>query len=162
MKNRITIESPWTSNKYVIRELDPAILSIFTKPETPEVKSVRLKIQDLQEDIDREIKRQEANGEKDESKIEALEAQLNSYVEKLNDLLKPDEKEIENRFKIVKYGLVEPKINSIDDYLDLGKDGTFVYSSIVALSQVPDNYADVIQSLFRQREYSSNKGDKNG
>ncbi|GIU71506.1 MAG: hypothetical protein KatS3mg003_0985 [Candidatus Nitrosocaldaceae archaeon] len=162
MKNRVTIESPWTNNKYVIRELDPAILSIFAKPETPEVKSIRLKIKDLQEDIDREIKRQEVQGVKDESKIEALEAQLNTYINKLNELLKPDEKEIENRFKIVKYGLIEPKINSIDDYLDLGKDGTFVYSSIVALSQIPDNYADVIQSLFRQGEHSSNKGGKNG
>ncbi len=94
--------------------------------------------------------------------MEALEEQLNSYIEKLNELLKPDEKEIENRFKILKYGLIDPKINSMDDYLDLGKDATFVYSSIVALSQVPENYADIIQSLFRQGEYTSIKGDKRG
>ncbi len=160
--NRITIESPWSKRKYIIRELDPAILSIFTKQESSEIKNLRLKISDIQEDIAREIQRQEASGEKDQSRLDALQAQLNSYLERLNELLKLDEKEIENRYKIVKYGLVEPRINSLDDFLDLGKDGTFVYSNIIALSQVPENYAEIIQSLFRQREYSSIKGDKSG
>ena len=159
---RQTIESPWTKKKYVIRELDPAILSIFTKQESIEVRNLRMKIAELQEDIEREEKRQEELGVRDEAKINAMQERLEQYTIKLNELLKPDEEEIENRFKIVKYGLVEPKINSIDDYLDLGKDATFVYSSIIALSQVPEDYADIINRLFRQGEHADTKGDKSG
>ncbi len=159
---RVTITSPWTNNKYIIRDLDPAILTIFTKPEPLEVKNLRLKIAEIEEDIRRELNIQESKGEKDQSKINALKAELNAYIEKLNALLKPDEQEIENRFKIVKYGLVEPKINTFDDYLDLGKDATFIYSNIIALSQVPENYAEIIEGLFREGKYTSIKGDKSG
>ncbi len=159
---RVTITSPWTNNKYIIRDLDPAILTIFTKPEPLEVKNLRLKIAEIEEDIRRELNIQESKGEKDQSKINALKAELNAYIEKLNAFLKPDEQEIENRFKIVKYGLVEPKINTFDDYLDLGKDATFIYSNIIALSQVPENYAEIIEGLFREGKYVSIKGDKSG
>ncbi len=159
---RITITSPWTDNKYIIRDLDPAILTIFAKPEPLEVKNLRLKIREIEEDIVRERKIQEEREEKDQSKINLLETERNVYIEKLNGLLKPDEQEIENRFKIVKYGLVEPKISTFDDYLNLGKDATFIYSNIIVLSQVPENYAEVIEGLFREGKYASIKSDKSG
>lgn len=156
------IESPWTKRKYVIRELDPAILSVFSKPETPEVKNLRMKIQETLEDLDSERKRQEKLGEKDQSKLDAIQAQLNKHYDELNKLARLDEKEIENRKKIMQYGLVQPKIKNDDDFLDLGKDATFIYSNIIILSQVPDDYGEVIQALFRQGQSSGPKGDKSG
>ncbi len=156
------IESPWTKRKYVIRELDPAILSVFSKPETPEVKALRLKIQETLEDISDESKRQEKLGEKDQSKLDAIQEQLNKRYDELNKLARLDEREIENRKKIIEYGLVQPKVKSDDDFLDLGKDATFLYSNIIILSQVPDDYGEVIQALFRQAQSSGTKGDKSG
>jgi len=160
--NHKTVESPWTHMKYVIRELDPAILSVFSKPETQEVKNVRIKIQDLLNDLESEKKRQEQKGEKDQSKLDAMQEQLNQYYEQIRLVSKLDEKEIENRRKIIQYGLVQPKIKNDDDFLDLGKDATFIYSNIVAMSEVPSDYADIIQGLFRQRQSASSKGDKSG
>jgi len=160
--NHKTIESPWTHMKYVIRELDPAILSVFSKPETQEVKNIRLKIQDVLDDLEREKKRQEQAGEKDQSKLDAIQEQLNQYYEQLRTVVRADEKELENRRKIIQYGLVQPKIKSDDDFLDLGKDATFIYSNIIAMSEVPEDYAEVIQSLFRQGQSAGSKGDKSG
>jgi len=158
--NHKTIESPWTERKYVIRELDPAILSVFSRPETQEVKNIRLKIQDALEDLNREERRQAQTCEKDQSKLDAIQSQLNSYYEELRKVSKVDEKEIENRKKIIQYGLVVPKIKTDDDFLDLGKDATFIYSNIVAMSEVPEDYAEVIQALFRQNKPSSDQSDK--
>ncbi len=160
--NHKVIESPWTERKYVIRELDPAILSVYSKPETPEVKNLRIKIQDLLGDIDEEKKKEDKIGQKDQSKLDAIQSQLNTYYDELRKISRVDEKEIDNRKKIVQYGLVSPKIKNDDDFLDLGKDATFIYSNIVALSEIPSDYAEVIQSLFRQAESSDNKGGKGG
>lgn len=162
LPNHKTIESPWTHAKYIIRELDPAILSVFSKPETQEVKNIRLKIQDLLNDLESEKKRQEQKGEKDQSKLDAIQAQLNQYYDQLGVIVKLDEKEIENRKKIIQYGLVQPKLKNDDDFLDLGKDATFIYSNIIAMSEVPSDYADIIQGLFRQGESASAKGGKGG
>lgn len=158
--NRKTIESPWTGRKYMIRELDPIILSVFSKPETQEARSIRVKIHDTLEDLDRERKRQVHTGEKDQAKLDAIHSQLNSYYEELRGIYKVDEKEIENRKKIVQYGLVQPKVKSDDDFLDLGKDATLIYSNIVTMSEVPSDYAEVIQSLFRKGQSDSTKGGK--
>lgn len=157
-----TIESPWTKRKYVIRELDPAILSVFSKPETQEIRNLRVKIQDKIEDLSSERERQKKLGQIDQTKIDAIQNDLNALYQELNKTAKLDEKEIENRRKIIQYGVVQPKIKSDDDFLDLGKDATFVYSNIVAMSQIPEDYAEVIQALFREGQSASSEGDKSG
>ena len=162
MNNHKTIESPWTKRKYVIRELDPAILSVFSKPESQEVRNLRIKIQDKIEDLNSERVRQEKLGQSDQSKIDSIQAELNAYYDELNKVAKLDEKEIENRKKIIQYGVVQPKVKSEDDFLDLGKDATFVYSSILSMSRVPEGYAEVIQALFRQGEPAGDQGGKSG
>lgn len=162
------IESPWTHAKYVIRELDPVILSIFsTRTETQEVKILRVKIQDVLEDLKVEENRQqqqqkEGEGKEDQSKLDAIQAQLQSYYNELQKLAPLDEKEFENRKKVVQFGLVQPKIKTDDDFLDLGKDVTFIYSNILVLSDTPKDYAEVIQALFRPRQSAGNKSDKGG
>lgn len=162
MNNHKTIESPWTKRKYVIRELDPAILSVFSKSESQEVRNLRVKIQDKIEDLNTERKRQEKLGQIDQGKMDVIQGDLNVLYQELNKTAKLDEKEIENRRKIIQYGVVQPKIKSDDDFLDLGKDATFVYSNIIAMSQVPEDYAEVIQALFRQGQSASAEGDKSG
>lgn len=158
------IESPWTKKKYIIRELDPAVLSIFSKPEGQDVKNIRIKISDVLEDLKAEENRQKEKkeGETDQSKIDAIHAQLQSYYDQIQKIVKLDEKDYENRKKIVQLGLVQPKIKSDDDFLDLGKDATFIYSNIVAMSQVSDDYADIIQGLFRQGQQANSAGAKSG
>ncbi|MEM2760496.1 MAG: hypothetical protein QXU32_06650 [Nitrososphaerales archaeon] len=157
-----TIESPWTRRKYVIRELDPTILAIFSRTDTPEVKNLRQKIQDKLDDIKREENRQKQLGENDSSKIDSMKVELQSYYEQVQKLMPMDEREYENRKKIVQYGLVQPKIKNEDDFLDLGKDASFLWASIVSLSEVPEDYAEVLQSLFRQGQSSLTKGGKDG
>jgi len=161
-QNHKTVESPWTKRKYVIRELDPAILGIFSKPDTPEVRGLRKRIEDKLEDIKREEKRQKETGQNDQSLLDAMKAELQSMYDKLQELRPLDEKEYENRKKIVQYGLVQPKLKNDDDYLDLGKDASFLWGAIIGISEVPSDYAEVLQSLFRQGQSDSKKGGNNG
>jgi hypothetical protein len=158
----VTIESPWSKRKYLIRELDPAILAIYSKPDTPEVKNLRKKIQDKLDDIKREENRQKQTAQYDQSIVDAMHNELESYYEQMQKLRPLDEKELENRKKVVQYGLVQPKIKTDDDYLDLGKDASFLWASIVSSSEVPSDYAEVIQALFRQGKPAGQKGGNNG
>jgi hypothetical protein len=156
------IESPWTKHSYIIRQLDPTILAIFSKTETQETKNLRQKIQDKLDDIKREENRQKQTGQKDESVLEAMQIELQKYYEQLNQLRPLDEKELENRKKIIQYGLVQPKIKSDDDFLDLGIDMSFVWASIVNFSSVPENYAEIMEALFRRKQSDDNKGGADG
>ncbi|MEM3085131.1 MAG: hypothetical protein QXP61_08610, partial [Nitrososphaerales archaeon] len=114
------------------------------------------------DDIKREENRQKQLGENDSSKIDSMKVELQSYYEQVQKLMPMDEREYENRKKIVQYGLVQPKIKNEDDFLDLGKDASFLWASIVSLSEVPEDYAEVLQSLFRQGQSSLTKGGKDG
>lgn len=160
--NHKTIESPWTKRTYVIRGLDPTILAVFSRKETQEVKSIRMKIQDKLEDIKREESRQKQAGSIDTSIIDAMQKELQSYYEEIQRLMPLDEKEYENRKKVVQYGLVQPKIKNDDDFLDLGNDASFIWASIINFSQVPDNFAEVMEGLFRRKQSDSNKGGNSG
>lgn len=161
--NHKTIESPWTKRAYVIRGLDPTILAVFSRKETQEVKSIRIKIQDKLEDIKREENRQKQTGQTDDTSIiDAMQKELQSYYEEIQKLMPLDEKEYENRKKVIQYGLVQPKIKNDDDFLDLGKDASFIWASIINFSQVPDNFAEVMEGLFRRRQPDNNKGGNSG
>lgn len=157
-----TIESPWTKRKYVIRELDPSILAIFSKPDTPEVKALRKKVQDKLDDIAREEKRQKELGKKDESILKAMKDELQKYYEEIQKVRPLDEKELDNRKKILQYGLVQPKLKSDDDVFDLGVDMTFLWASIISMSNVPDDYAEVIQACFQSQQSNDNRCGKGG
>lgn len=161
--NHKTIESPWTKRAYVIRGLDPTILAVFSRKETQEVKSIRIKIQDKLEDIKREENRQKQTGQTDDTSIiDAMQKELQSYYEEIQKLMPLDEKEYDNRKKVIQYGLVQPKIKNDDDFLDLGKDASFIWASIINFSQVPDNFAEVMEGLFRRRQPDNNKGGNSG
>lgn len=153
------IESPFTGAKFTIRELDPAILQAFSKPETMEIKTLRLKIQDVIDDIKTEEDRQQKLGTKDQETLDKMNAELEKYYSEITKLQALDEAEIKNRQKIIQYGTISPTIDTFEKYLDLGKDATWLYSNIVILSKVPDNYASVIESFFRPEQRDGTKDD---
>lgn len=145
------IESPFTQKKYKIRELDPFVLSIFSKPDTPEIKQLRIKIADLISDIELEQERQKKLKKEDPVKIKALEDKLNEYYIEVAKAKRLDGSELENRQKLLQFGIVEPKVNTIDDFLDLGIDGSFLWTAIVKKTKLPDNYNEVMDNFFRTK-----------
>ncbi len=160
--NHKIITSPWTKRTYVIRGLDPTILAVFSRQETQEVRNIRMKMNDVLEDIKAEENRQKQSGTKDESKLQALHERLQQYQADMQKLMPVDEKEIENRKNVVKNGLVKPKIKTDDDYLDLGVDASFLYASIIGASQIPEDFAEVIGGLFRQAQPADAQGGQSG
>jgi hypothetical protein len=159
MTNQITthktIESPFTKTKYTIRPLDLYILSTFSKPETPELKKLRQEISDRLGDLENEKELQLKTKKKDPQKLVAIEESLNKVYEKIAQEKKGDESEITNRQKVIEHGTVSPKIDSFDKFLDLGIDGTWLWSMIVNHSEVPANYQEVITELFQSGQQSS-------
>lgn len=153
--NHKIVESPFTKIKYTIRPLDLYILSTFSKPETPELKKLRLQITDQLDNLDNEKELQQKTGKKNPQKLVAIEEELNKVYEKIAQEKKGDESEIVNRQKIIEHGTVSPKIDSFDKFLDLGIDGTWLWTTIVNRSEVPPNYQEVITELFQSGQQSS-------
>lgn len=149
MSKHKIVESPFTQTKYTIRQLDPYILSTFSKPETPELKKLRMQVTDFLNDLENEKELQAKTKKKDPQKLVAIEDKLNEIYVLIANEKKGDEEEILHRQKIIEHGTVSPKIDDLDKYLDLGIDATWLFTTIVNQSEVPSNYQEVLTELFR-------------
>ena len=147
------ITSPWTQRKYKIRQLSPWVLSTFGPTLTIEQRNVSMKIRDKKKDIKTEQDRQKNLGQKDESLIQAMEAELKQFEREFASL-KPDSKEpmaeLNARLKLFEFGMAEPKIKTLDDFFNLGIDSDYLYHAINAFAQATENYEEDIEALFRR------------
>lgn len=110
-----------------------------------EVRNLRLRMQDLLGDLEEMQKRKdEAAVQEIQKQLEALEIELNKNTT-LDDIMK-------YRLNIVSYGCISPAIKTEAELLALGHDADFVSNAILALSRVPNDFADVVSRLFRPRE----------
>ena len=150
--NHITIKSPFTEKDYEIRQLDPHILTVFSKPETGQLKQLRIKITDLVNDLELEKEKQKTTGITDQQKIEVIEKKIEDLYLESSSIRQSDKDEMTNRKGIIEYGCINPKIQTMEDYVELGADATWLYTSIVNHSQPPKNYTEVILELFQARK----------
>jgi len=141
--------SPFTKKEYEIRELDPFVISSESKPDTPEVKILRQEVDDIVKDIEEEQDRVKKTKKENPKKLAEFNKHLDELWIKIGIEKKVDGDEMTRRRKILGFGVVKPKIETLEQFLDLGVDGSWLYTVIIKKSKYPDGYAEVIRDLFR-------------